>query len=81
MEDFKADHPIPDSFVRNCFIKKREEDSYLFYSTAVGIFARLNGYAIIPTEEYEKLSGIKMRSNETPYADSDPGIFCYCYKP
>ncbi len=48
-----------ESYLHNSFIKPREEDReiYLFYGTPEGIYARLNGYAIVPIEEYFELIG------------------------
>jgi hypothetical protein len=49
------------SFVRNCLINRRKEDAspHMFYqdSEASYISAFLNGYAIIPLEEYAELTG------------------------
>ena len=43
-------------FLHNCFIKGRDDDEGpLFIQTADGLFCRLDGYAIIPREEYEAL--------------------------
>jgi len=50
------------SFVYNCHIKKRSDDAslYLFKQLENGhIIAALNGYAIIPLEEYNELIGVK----------------------
>lgn len=47
-------------FLHNCFIKPREEDEGpLFEQTDDGLFCRLDGYAIIPREEYEGLLAMK----------------------
>ncbi len=52
-----------DSYLSNCLLKPREGE-VLFILTDVGVFARLKDYAIIPTEEYEKL--IRTSPLETP---------------
>jgi hypothetical protein len=48
-----------ESYVHNSFIKAKENDKekYLFYGTSDGIYARLNGYAVVPIEEYFELIG------------------------
>ena len=43
-----------DSYVKNCYIQAREGD-YCFDQNDDGIFAHLDGYAIIPIEEFERL--------------------------
>ena len=49
------------SYVTNCYVKRRETDPspYLFFQTPDGESLRphLNGYAIIPIEEYRELTG------------------------
>jgi hypothetical protein len=42
-------------FVNNCTIKKREGDEPLFVPCGDHILTRLDGYAIVPIEEYEDL--------------------------
>ncbi len=48
-----------ESYVHNSFIKAKENDEgkYLFSVTPEGIYARLDGYAIVPIEEYFELIG------------------------
>lgn len=48
-----------ESYLHNSFIKPREDDKdkYMFYGTSEGVYARLNGYAIVPIEEYFALIG------------------------
>jgi len=47
---------IPESFVKNCLISTVGRDAEtLFIKTSQGVFARLDGYAVIPREEYERL--------------------------
>jgi hypothetical protein len=43
------------SFVTNCLIKPRGDDGPLFVKEREGVLAFLNGYAIVPREEYEAL--------------------------
>jgi hypothetical protein len=50
----------PKSYIKNCFIKAKETDrrkNPLFYFKDGEIYARLDGYAIIPKDEYYKLVG------------------------
>lgn len=51
--------PLPDSYVRNCYVQPREGDSLFQASTdADGKTvwrAMLDGYAIIPMERYQEL--------------------------
>lgn len=47
------------SFIKNCIISAKENDT-LFASNKDGqIIARLDGYAIIPVEEYKKMKSKK----------------------
>jgi hypothetical protein len=57
----------PESYVRNCLISPRLNynsayalgnapfDGCMFYNDGKSVYARLDGYAIVPREEYEKL--------------------------
>lgn len=47
------------SFVHNCIIEKRHNDKarFLFSASDDTVTCSLNGYAIIPIEEYAKLKG------------------------
>ncbi|MCG7948061.1 MAG: hypothetical protein JAZ07_17085 [Candidatus Thiodiazotropha endolucinida] len=48
------------SYVHNCFVVRREDDKSptLFYQNGnEHVSAFLNGYAVIPLEEYERLTG------------------------
>lgn len=45
----------PESYVRNCTVRSREGDGWLFHDTGTVILARLNGYAIMPAEEHARL--------------------------
>jgi hypothetical protein len=48
--------PWPHSYVRNCYVNMREGTDFLFYVDAEGrLFCHLDGYAIVPKEEYFKL--------------------------
>jgi hypothetical protein len=40
--------------VTNCFIKARNGE-FIFYLSSEGIYPKLDGYAIIPIEDYKKL--------------------------
>ncbi len=54
-----------ESYVKNCFLFPRQNESHLF--TVIperGTFAHLDGYAIIPLEEYEKIT--QPQQLETP---------------
>ena len=45
-----------ESYVRNCQVYSRPKDGKLFSEQADGdVIVRLDGYAIIPVEEFEKL--------------------------
>ena len=50
-------HPI-DSFVKNCFIRSKSTHPVLFEEIDE-VVARLDGYAVIPKEEYEELILLK----------------------
>lgn len=41
-------------FINNCFLKTKKSDinKPIFYGNSKGIYARLDGYAIVPIEEY-----------------------------
>lgn len=47
----------PESFVRKCLILPRDEGEALFVETSVGVFAYLDGYAVIPIEKYHSMNG------------------------
>lgn len=51
------------SFVQNCIIQPRESDAPLFFEAqsphGAVLASRLDGYAIIPKEEYERLTAGK----------------------
>lgn len=45
-------------YVKNCIIKRRKDDksNYLFFADGdKGVIAFLDGYAIIPVEEYNRM--------------------------
>jgi len=46
------------SYLHNCYIAKREDDpqELIVHEDGRQVFVSLNGYAIIPLEEYEKLT-------------------------
>lgn len=44
-----------DSFLRNCAIGGREEDGPLFVKDGDRMCCRLDGYAVLPIEQYEEL--------------------------
>lgn len=49
----KVEEGLPESFVKNCLIKSKGE---ILFSGINGMaLAHLDGYAIIPMEEYERL--------------------------
>ena len=52
----------PDSYLVDCFLKPREQNDTLFYIKNGEILARLQGYAIVPREEYEQLKRLKKLS-------------------
>ena len=56
------------SYVCNCFVKRREDSpSEFMFNQTVGagsITAHLNGYAIIPLEEYYELTDRELPSGE-----------------
>lgn len=44
-----------ESYVKNSFIVSRSNvDEPIFMNTDQGVFASLDGYAVVPLEEYEK---------------------------
>ena len=50
------DKPVADSYVRNCLLMGREEDSSLFSVTGDGQWlATLDRYAIVPIEHYDEI--------------------------
>jgi hypothetical protein len=57
----------PSSYVRRLMIQARSRDGSLFYiHPNVGVFAKLDGYAVIPIEEYEKLLLFNRQQQEKP---------------
>lgn len=61
---------MTDSFVRNChFIRVREEDGALFDQQPNGQFlARLDGYTILPNEDFQAL----LSGKSPPISPPDP---------
>ena len=45
------------SYFQNNFVHRREGDSMIIETTPDEVICRLNGYAIIPIEEYIELTG------------------------
>jgi hypothetical protein len=58
-------------YLRNCLIKRREDDTVsLFEFTPEGrILVRLDGYAIVPKEEYEGLASLAHISGPVTASD------------
>lgn len=57
-------HP---SYVRRSMIKARPGEGPLFsIHPGIGVFAKLDGYAIIPREEYEALLRLTRQGQERP---------------
>ena len=63
------------SFIHNCLIARRKEEpeATLFeqLNKSGDMLASLNGYAIIPLEEYAKLTGIEYDKEAIIQADKD----------
>ena len=59
------------SFVHNCFIKRRKDEpnALLFCQTDYSITVLLNGYAVVPLEEYLILTGNEFDSSNIKEAD------------
>lgn len=53
---------MSEGYIRNCVIRPRENHAGFLLNSETGE-ARLDGYAIIPVEEYERL---KSAAGETP---------------
>ena len=45
------------SYLTNCVLKARRGDDYMFSQRDGNVFTHLDGYAIIPVEEYNSLVG------------------------
>lgn len=55
-----------DSFLRNSVIGAREGEDPLFVRDGDRVFCRLDGYAVIPIEQYEE---IKTRAESLPLSE------------
>ena len=53
-----------ESKLTNCIIVPKDDDDYLFHAEGGFVYANLDGYAIIPTEEYHLLKGKKESTQE-----------------
>ena len=42
-------------YLKNCYIQGRDDDGWLFHADRDTVTARLDGYAIIPMEQYDRL--------------------------
>jgi len=63
----KYEKGLNDSYLHNCLIIRRAGDpaGVLFRRDKNGFTASLNGYAIVPIEEYTRLVELASPSNET----------------
>ena len=57
---------VPDgleSYVYNCLVNPKPDDGVLFYDCkcGAGVLAALDGYAVIPMDEYERLCAMEPR--------------------
>lgn len=60
MDEYKYSKGKDGSYVHNCLVVRREDDKVptLFHQNGnEHVSAFLNGYAVIPIEEYENLTG------------------------
>jgi len=52
---------LPESYVKNCLLHPRPGELYLFHVEQDGLtLAHLDAYAIIPLEEFERITGEKV---------------------
>jgi hypothetical protein len=50
-----TEYPTTHGYVWNCYVKSRDGDTGLFFVHDDTVTARLDGYAIVPREEYDAL--------------------------
>ena len=50
----KEESTVPQPFIKNCYLCARKGET-IFHQTADAIIPLLDGYAIIPCEEYDRL--------------------------
>lgn len=78
MSEKRYTKSIDGSYLHNCYVGRRGDDpsKHIFYSSDKTTTVCLNGYAIIPLEEYHALRGTVMpKSEKTSIKEADEQLW------